>query len=479
MKLEENRTLRAQRHASGAPVNTAADFSSWIVRNLPGEDEKYVAIAPGRLDVLGGVAEYTGGLVLAVPLAEHACVGVQRRTDGLLHITRHHSASGNGAAPCEMPLARFRGDDGSWLSPPAGREMLRPYGDMIACCAGTIIEAMRTGALGALSGGMSLAIASDLEDVSGVGVFAAASSAVLVSAAALTHEVMEPNVAALISQTLENDWLESPVGPADALCALLGEANGLTQLRCDNRTLGSTLPLPCDLRLVAIDSGHSQPGHCEKYAQVRTATFMGRLLIDRIVRHEGLLAKQWDGYLSRISVNDYVEHLRDRLPTKMSGREFLDRFGETGDRLTRIDPKQTYKIRSRTEHHVYEHARSRQFVEAIARGIRNDDRSAFVDAGSAMNASHWSGGQRCGMGSAPANSLVNALRKADPAAGIFGSRIAGRGCGGMVAVLAEDSQAAQQVLEDSIEAYARDYNVPARILTGSLAGAMVRGAVRV
>jgi L-arabinokinase len=128
---------------------------------------------------------------------------------------------------------------------------------------------------------------------------------------------------------------------------------------------------------------------------------------------------------------------------------------------------------------VYEHARSRQFVEAFSRGIRNDDRSAFVDAGNVMNASHWSCGQRCGMGSAPANSLVNALRKAGPAAGIFGSRIAGQGCGGMVAVLAEDSPAARQALEDSLAVYTRAYNVPARILTGSLAGAMVSGAVRV
>jgi hypothetical protein len=49
----------------------------------------------------------------------------------------------------------------------------------------------------------------------------------------------------------------------------------------------------------------------------------------------------------------------------------------------------------------------------------------------------------------------------------------------MVAVMAEASPSAQQTMEDSLDAYTRDYNVPARILTGSLAGAMVSGAVRV
>ena len=244
MKLEENRTLRAPRHVSVAPINVEPDFSGWIVRNLPGDDEKYLALAPGRLDVLGGIAEYTGGLVLAVPLAEHACVGVQRRTDGLLHITRHHSASENGAASCEIQLTRFRGADGNRLSGPEGKEILRPYGDMVTCCAGTIIEAMRTGAFATLSGGLSLAVASDLDDMPGVSPFAAASSAVLVCAAALAQECIEPNVAALISQTVENDWLGVAVGPSGALCGLLGEAHVLMQLRCDSRTLGGVIRIP-------------------------------------------------------------------------------------------------------------------------------------------------------------------------------------------------------------------------------------------
>ncbi len=479
MKLEENRALLASRHVPFESVRSAPDFSSWVVRQLPGEVEKFVALAPGRLDVLGGIAEYTGGLVLAMPLSEHACVGVQRRTDGLLKITHLKSGKDETVADCEIPMARLRALDETWLHAAAGREVLGSDDNLVVCCAGTVVEALRMRWFGNLMCGLTLAVATDLGGVNSMSPLAATSSALLVCLAALAGESMEPNVAAHVAQVVENEWLGLAVGPSGALCGLLAEAHQLMQLRCDNRTLGGALQLPNGLRIVAVECGGTPSDHVEKFMQVRTATFMGRFLIDRIVCHERMLGDQWDGHLSRISVNDFVERLRDRLPTRMLGRDFLDRFGETGDRLTKIDPNQQYKIRSRTEHHVYEHARSRQFVEAISRGSRNGDRSAFLDAGSAMNASHWSCGQRCGMGSVRANSLVSRLRKAGPAKGIFGARIAGWGCGGMVVALADDTQAAQETIENSLQAYVDDYNVPARILSGSLSGAMVSGAVRV
>ncbi|MEQ1630950.1 MAG: hypothetical protein ABL997_01160, partial [Planctomycetota bacterium] len=42
------------------------------------------ARAPARLDVMGGIADYSGSLVLQLPLAEAACVAVQERDDDLV-----------------------------------------------------------------------------------------------------------------------------------------------------------------------------------------------------------------------------------------------------------------------------------------------------------------------------------------------------------------------------------------------------------
>jgi galactokinase len=480
MKLEENRTLRAPRAVGGPMAEAGSDFSSWVVRNLPGEEDRFVGTAPGRLDVLGGLAEYSGGLVLGFPLSNHACAGVQRRSDGMVRIVHHRSVGGNGAAPFEAPVSQYCGSGGKCAEAAAARSPLATQDMIVVCCLGTVIESLRAGLTGDVSSGLSIAVATDLDALRGAGLFAAVSAALLAALSALSPgREHGDGISASVVQSVENDWVGVPAGPADALCSLSCAADSLTLLRCDNKSLGGSFRIPSGLRLVAIDSGLSQEGHSEKYAQVRTATFMGRLLIDRIVRHEGLLGEQWDGHLSRISVNDFVEQIRDRLPTKMTGKDFLDRFGETTDPLTRIDPQRVYKIRSRTEHHIYEHARSRQFVEAFSRGMRKSDRLIFEEAGAAMNASHWSYGQRCGLGSVAANSLVGSLRKAESGLGVFGARIAGRGCGGLVAVLTDDSPAAARTIEDSLEAYRQDYNVPARILSGSLPGAMVSGAVRV
>lgn len=47
--------------------------------------------APGRLDVMGGIADYSGSLVLQLPLAEACHVAVQRHPLHLQRVWRHMS----------------------------------------------------------------------------------------------------------------------------------------------------------------------------------------------------------------------------------------------------------------------------------------------------------------------------------------------------------------------------------------------------
>lgn len=42
------------------------------------DDELIVTRAPGRLDVMGGIADYSGSLVLQMPIAEACHVALQR-----------------------------------------------------------------------------------------------------------------------------------------------------------------------------------------------------------------------------------------------------------------------------------------------------------------------------------------------------------------------------------------------------------------
>src|SRR6267142_1987731 len=48
--------------------------------------ELVITRAPGRLDVMGGIADYSGSLVLQLPIAEAALVALQQRADDELHV---------------------------------------------------------------------------------------------------------------------------------------------------------------------------------------------------------------------------------------------------------------------------------------------------------------------------------------------------------------------------------------------------------
>ena len=53
---------------------------------LGGPGEWVLARAPGRLDVMGGFADYSGSLVLEMPIAEAACVAAARTAEPWIEV---------------------------------------------------------------------------------------------------------------------------------------------------------------------------------------------------------------------------------------------------------------------------------------------------------------------------------------------------------------------------------------------------------
>ena len=101
------------------------------------------------------------------------------------------------------------------------------------------------------------------------------------------------------------------------------------------------------------------------------------------------------------------------LPETMRGDEFLERYGGTTDRVTRVDPGRTYAVRQPTAHPIREHARVRRFAELLA---GHPDDAALGEMGELMYASHASY-SACGLGSDGTDLLVELVRRAGPAAG--------------------------------------------------------------
>lgn len=454
------------------PSETEASALSHLRSELP----RFVATAPGRLDVMGGIGEYTGALVLNMPTSPAASVAVQPRGDRNLVL---HLCDGDVETPLTLSLDRLIGADGLVADAGVAQDWpasWRRRGPL--CVAGSIVEALRSGLVPAQTGGYSIALASTMTDKVCMGYSAAVSAATWTALCASSGVEADWRAGAELCRRVECDWLGVPVGIADGACALMGRPGALTQLHCDSRTLGDPVMVPAHVAIVAVDCGVVEDPDASRYIRVRTEAAMGKALIQRIVAHEDRAIEPFNGRLAHVTISDFVERFRDRLPTRLKGRDFLDRFGETDDPLTTIEPGLVYKIRSRTEHHVYENARSHHFVQCLLRAGRIKDESSLIEAGELMYASHWSYGQRCGLGAMPTDALVKLIRKHGTGAGIHGARVTGRGCGGCVSVLMRRTDKALAALNAALEAFgAGGVHQPA-LLEGGAAGAMISGAFR-
>ncbi len=465
---------------SAAVARDTSLVESELLSRLDGQGKRYLVRAPGRLDVMGGIAEYSGSLILNWPVEAAVYVAVHRRTDRKVSIT-HCCGAGNlpvktqaGSLCHSMALSRLRAAAG------------QTNGELESVCdpscdtktrivAAVLIELLRSGYLPDSFDGASIVTGSTLNHVADLGQAASLAAATVLAVCRAVGAAVEPMDAACLSQRVENHYLDMPCGVGDAVTALMGESARLIQVRCQPHELSGVLRLPQGAALLGIDCGLTTSDKPVRYRRVRTTTYMGRTLIERIVAHEQADRIRWDGYLARLRMTDFVERFRDRLPTKMKGKEFLQRFGETGDPLTNIEPAVVYKIRSRTEHHVYENARANQFAERLARAARIGDRRITAQAGELMYASHWSYGQRCGLGSIASDRMVTLLRRRGAEAGILGAKIAGRACGSLVAVLVDDTPEALAAVDEIRRQYETETGQTTSLLTGSSAGAMTAG----
>lgn len=441
------------------------------VRPLREDAARFVAVAPTSLDVMGGLSDYTGALSLSFPTDDHVCAAVQRRQDGKLEILLADGSSSfaapiDGLVTGDPETQSFNGNGRAHAEPPVA----------IRAVTAILSEAARAGVLPPFNKGLSVSIAMEPGFRNDVGTLHALFAAVLTAAGGALDCTVNVLDALTPCNRAAANWLGLPPASADALLSFSGGAGALNQLRMDTGENTGVAPLPSGLCWVGVDCGFTRDDLAERNADVRVTTFMGRHLIDRIIRHSGCPHISWDGLLSRLSISEFTTRFRERLPTTLCGQEYLDRFGETDDPFTQIDPTLMYKIRSRTEHHVYEHDRSRQLVECLARASRvADGASLQSEAFKILKASHWSYGQRCGLGSFESDALVALIRGHGTDAGVYGAKVSGRGCGGVVVVLMESSDTAEAALERALHEYAAQTGRTPRILRGSRPGAQISG----
>ncbi|HSB61471.1 MAG TPA: galactokinase family protein [Vicinamibacteria bacterium] len=445
--------------------------------------EVVVARAPGRLDVMGGIADYSGSLVLELPIREATFAAVQRDPERTLRIVSLPGAAGDRAAAFEMPLARF-GAGGELATYADAQAYFRsdPSTRWAAYAAGVFLVLMRERGA-AFEEGARLLVASDVPEGKGVSSSAALEVAVMTAVAGAFGVAIEPREAAILCQKVENLVVGAPCGVMDQMTSVCGEPDRLLALLCQPAELQGHVALPEDLTVFGIDSGIRHAVSGADYGSVRVGAFMGY----RILAEEaGLAVKRapagarvaiedprWHGCLANLTPSEF-EPLAPRLPDRIEGEEFLARYGGTTDPVTRVDPEREYAVRQPTAHPVYEHLRVRAFA-SLLEGPPGERRRELL--GELMYQSHASY-SACGLGSSGTDRLVGLVRQAGTAEGLYGAKITGGGSGGTVAVLGRRGPRAEDAVARIAEHYAAETGHAVKLFSGSSPGAASFGLLR-
>jgi galactokinase len=407
----------------------------------------WMARAPGRLDVMGGNVDYTGGMVLQGLLREATWVAFQPRQDNVVRILNPDVARCGWQSYLELRM-----DD---ISSP---QNLRQFSEQD--------EGLRWSCyvLGALyflkkhhgwSGGASLFIASDLPMNRGVSSSAALEIAALKAVSAGSGISLDGVALALAGQWTENVVVGAACGVMDQAAIVMGRRDHLLPMLCQPCQPFLPVMMPAGFQLWGIDSMIPRSTSGAAYETARAAAFIGYKLI---CRQKGMAVfpdsdsgiprwtdSQWKGYLSNLAPSEFRARYERWLPESLSGSEFLEQAGEHVDPFTRINPNTEYPVRAAVRYAAEESLRV-QMAYALLASTHSSLDSAMRLIGEILCQSHVAYTE-CGLGSDACNELVSLALQA----GFPGAKMTGGGDGGVVTVLGRVEDG------DAIRRLAREY----------------------
>jgi L-arabinokinase len=350
--------------------------------------------APGRLDLLGGVADYSGARVLEV--ATHLTTTVTAEPDDALLIGPVRVTVDELSELAAQPYDEVRRAIAAWP-----RWTHYSFGVALVLLRHDEIEPPRA----------RLSIESDVPTSVGVSSSAALEVA---TARALGGDQLAPLRLAALCQEAENQVVGAPCGIMDQVVVATGRAGAVLPILCRPAAVDAVVTLSGGLEVVGVPTGAEHDVSGVPYGRARAAAFMGKRIVEAA-------RSQTCDWVSELPVDAVAE-----LPDVLDGATFLDRWDSTDDALTTIDPDETYPVRAATAFGVEEHVRSGALLDALAR----DDVAAITPI---MAASH-AGYDAMGLGHPAAAAAVEQVL-ARP--GVHGARSSGGGSGGTVVALCD------------------------------------------
>ncbi|MCL2639613.1 MAG: hypothetical protein FWD53_02090 [Phycisphaerales bacterium] len=444
--------------------------------------------APGRLDVIGGIADYTGSLVCTATLDRATAVALAPRNDRTLQITNLRpcdpqdsttfTISLDELATASLPTLRTRfKKNNAWAAYIAGclyilheKNLINLHPPTVHGADLWILGHVPPG--GGVSSSAALEVASMLNLANhyraphgNAVVDPRSRKSTLENTCGVANlaQFIDPLQLCVLCQEVENRIVGAPCGIMDQISSHLGNTNQLLQLLCQPHTIRDPLTLPTGTRVIGINTKVKHAITGPRYALTRCAAFMGHRIILNMMPPPAPSTDPMNGYLANLPTIEYNQLYRPHLPTEMDGKTFLTTFGPTIDTATQINPTTTYHIRAATDHHVYSAQWSTRFAEALTN-------NQLHDAGQQMYAAHHSYTHNAKLG-APECDLLVTLTQQHAHSGLHGARITGGGSGGTVAILCDKSPLADAAIQKILQTYTHHTGHDAELFDGSSPGA--------
>ncbi len=432
----------------------------------------FISRCPGRLDLMGGNVDYTGGLVFQATIREATWAAVQLRDDRRVVFLNPQMAERGWQEQVEFDLDAMKDDAVVRRLVNASRRVrwtAYTLGNFFLL-AQRYPQAVKTGA--------NVFIQSDVPLNKGVSSSASVEVAVMKPAARAYGINLNGIDLAEACQWVENVIAESACGIMDQAAATLGDEGCVLPLLCQPCQPFPLVRLPESLEIWMVDSGVSHAVTGIEYEAARAAAFMGYKLIcdwenlpvtrDERSRIPRFTDPRWRGYLSEVTPSLFRSKYELRLPERMAGGEFLVGNQFHPDPFTAVRAEIQYRVRNCTRYSVEENQRVQTFVELARGGGGQGSELAFRLMGDLMYQSHYSYTE-CGLGNEATDLLVDLVRERGAGTGLYGAKVTGGGAGGTVAILGK--KGADAAFHKVVEAFAKARNIQPYVMQGSSMGA--------
>ena len=422
------------------------------MNDLFSTEEKIIsATAPGRMDVMGGIADYSGSLLLQMPIKQTTTVSVQRRNDGVFHFRTQTTKKKTNDFIIHLSAIK----DNSLIE--AGKVIKSVVGgDWAVYVLGCFLVLQKEKSI-ALTGA-NVFIESKVPWGKGVSSSAALEVATMNALNQFYDLSLGKEELAVLAQMAENLVAGAPCGLMDQLSSHLGQKNKLLPLICQPHQVDKPISIPRGINFSGIDSGIRHAVSGASYSDVRAAAFMSYSII---ALSEGATAEDLDharvsadwsrlpykGFLANIPVPVFEEKYLSVLPEEIPGRDFLSRYKVSIDPVTTIDEQKIYKPLVCGSHPVYENARVNEFKTLLKSFKKQDDKQgSLVRMGTLMMQSHESY-SAVGLGNEYTDKILEMVRDAGTNNGVYGARVSGGGNGGTVCILSYGKEGKNSVKE--------------------------------